>query len=191
MNDKMKELGFTKVSPAVLDTLDFNPYKKVGKDWFLVTAGNESGWNTMTASWGFSGVMWGKNTFTTVIRPQRYTKEFIDKEEYFTISFFGEEMKKALSYCGAHSGRDCDKAKETGLIPMFIKDSSEVYNGEYSFDVTSFEQAELVLVCRKSYVQEMLPECFTDKSNDEKWYAAKDYHFQYIGEIVQAYVKEK
>lgn len=191
MNDKMKELGFTKVSPAVLDTLDFNPYKKVGKDWFLVTAGNESGWNTMTASWGFSGVMWGKNTFTTVIRPQRYTKEFIDKEEYFTISFFGEEMKKALSYCGAHSGRDCDKAKETGLIPMFIKDSSEVYNGEYSFDVTSFEQAELVLVCRKSYVQEMLPECFTDKANDEKWYAAKDYHFQYIGEIVQAYVKEK
>lgn len=191
MNDKMKELGFTKVSPAVLDTLDFNPYKKVGKDWFLVTAGNGSGWNTMTASWGFAGVMWGKNTFTTVIRPQRYTKEFIDKEEYFTISFFCEEMKKALSYCGAHSGRDCDKAKETGLIPMFIKDGSEVYGGEYSFDVTSFEQAELVLVCRKSYVQEMLPECFTDKSNDEKWYAAKDYHFQYIGEIVQAYVKEK
>lgn len=191
MNDKMKELGFTKVSPAVLDTLDFNPYKKVGKDWFLVTAGNESGWNTMTASWGFAGVMWAKNTFTTVIRPQRYTKEFIDKAEYFTISFFGEEMKKALSYCGAHSGRDCDKAKETGLIPMFIKDSSEVYGGEYSFDVTSFEQAELVLVCRKSYVQKMLPECFTDKANDEKWYAAKDYHFQYIGEIVQAYVKEK
>lgn len=191
MNDRMKELGFTEVSPAVLNTLDFNPYQKVGKDWFLVTAGNESGWNTMTASWGFAGVMWGKNTFTTVIRPQRYTKEFIDREDYFTISFFGEDMKKALSYCGSHSGRDCDKAKETGLVPMSVKDSGEVYDSEYSFDTTSFEQAELVLVCSKAYVQEMKPECFTDKGNDEKWYAAKDYHVQYIGEIVKAYIKEK
>lgn len=189
--NELEAIGFTKVSPIILDTMDFNPYRKVGKDWFLVTAGNESGWNTMTASWGFAGVMWGKNTFTTVIRPQRYTKEFIDKEEYFTISFFGEEMKKALSYCGSHSGRDCDKAKETGLTPMFINDSSEVYDGEHSFEVTSFEQAELVLVCRKAYVQEMRPECFTVKENDEKWYAEKDYHVQYIGEVRAAYIREK
>ena len=88
--------GFKEVTEK-LDAIDFNPYKKIGKEWFLVTAGDESGWNTMTASWGFAGVMWGKNTFTTVIRPQRYTKEFIDKAEYFTISFFKEEYKKALS----------------------------------------------------------------------------------------------
>ncbi len=185
MNDTMKKLGFTEVSTEMLNTLDFNPYQKIGKDWFLVTAGNEAGWNTMTASWGFAGVMWGKNTFTTVIRPQRYTKEFIDKEEYFTISFFGEDMKKALSYCGSHSGRDCDKAKETALAPVFIKNDSG-----HRFDVTSFEQAKLVLVCKKAYVQEMNPECFTDSGNDEKWYSAKDYHIQYIGEIVQAYIKK-
>ena len=59
--------GFKEVAADKLDTLDFNPYKKIGKEWFLVTAGDESGWNTMTASWGFAGVMWGKNTFTTVI----------------------------------------------------------------------------------------------------------------------------
>lgn len=86
--------GFKEVAADKLDTLDFNPYKKIGKEWFLVTAGDESGWNTMTASWGFAGVMWGKNTFTTVIRPQRYTKEFIDKAEYFTISFFKEDYKR-------------------------------------------------------------------------------------------------
>ena len=141
--------GFKEVTEK-LDAIDFNPYKKIGKEWFLVTAGDESGWNTMTASWGFAGVMWGKNTFTTVIRPQRYTKEFIDKAEYFTISFFKEEYKKALSFCGSHSGRDCDKAKETGLTP----------------------------------------ECFVDTENDEKWYSDKDYHYQYIGEIVKAFVKE-
>lgn len=190
MNYRMKELGFTAVSPTVLDSLDINPFKKVGKDWFLVTGGNSEGWNTMTASWGFTGVMWGKNTFTTVIRPQRYTKEFIDKEEYFTISFFGDEMKKSLSFCGSHSGRDCDKAKETGLVPLFIKDSNNVYDSEYSFDVTSFEQAEMILVCKKAYVQEMKPECFVGAENDSKWYAAKDYHVQYIGEIVKAYIKE-
>ena len=121
----------------------------------------------MTASWGFAGVMWGKNTFTTVIRPQRYTKEFIDKAEYFTISFFKEDYKKALSFCGSHSGRDCDKAKETGLA-----------------------EADMVLVCQKAYVQEMKPECFVDTENDEKWYSDKDYHYQYIGEIVKAFVKE-
>lgn len=186
MNDKMKELGYTEVSPAVLDTMDFNPFKKVGKDWFLVTAGDEKGWNTMTASWGFAGVMWGKNTFTTVIRPQRYTKEFIDSNGYFTVSFFGEDMKKELSFCGSHSGRDCDKAAETSLRPVFISDKDE----ENGFDVTSFEQAEMIFVCKKAYVQEMKPECFTEKGNDEKWYAAKDYHVQYIGEIVKAYIKE-
>jgi flavin reductase (DIM6/NTAB) family NADH-FMN oxidoreductase RutF len=179
MTEEMKKSGFTEVDPTKLDTLDFNPYKRIGGDWFLVTAGDKSGWNTMTASWGFAGVMWGKNTFTTVIRPQRYTKEFIDNSQYFTISFFDSDCKSALSYCGSHSGRDCDKAVETGLKPLFITGDN--------FSVTSFEQANLVLICRKSYVQEMKPECFVNTENDEKWYPAKDYHVQYIGEIVAAY----
>ena len=73
-----EELGFTKISPSILDKDDnVNPFKMVGKDWMLVTAGDENGWNTMTASWGFMGVMWGKNAAVTVIRPQRYTKKLI------------------------------------------------------------------------------------------------------------------
>lgn len=173
----MESLGFKKIDVSELENLDFNPFKKIGREWFLVTAGNEKGWNTMTASWGFAGVMWGKNTFTTVIRPQRHTKEFADKSDVFTISFFKEEHKKALQFCGSHSGKDCDKAKETGLTPVFTDDT------------TTFAQADLVLVCKKAYVQPMAPEFFTDKSNDEKWYAAKDYHIQYIGEIVSCYSK--
>ena len=111
-----------------------------------------------------------------------YTKEFIDKAEYFTISFFKEEYKKALSFCGSHSGRDCDKAKETGLTPVFVS--------ENGVEVTAFAEADMVLVCKKAYVQEMKPECFVDTENDEKWYSDKDYHYQYIGEIVKAFVKE-
>lgn len=178
MSDKMTQLGFEKLTGEQLTALDLNAFKKIGLDWMLVTAGDENGWNTMTASWGYAGVIWGKNAFQVVIRPQRYTKEFIDKSEYFTICFFSEEHKKALSFCGGHSGRDCDKAKRTGLVPVFTDGS------------TVFEQASLAFVCKKMYAQQMSPDCFTDKSCIEQWYQGGDYHTQYTGEIVAAYVKK-
>lgn len=182
--------GFNKIEADKLEELDFNPFKKIGKDWFLVSAGNENSWNTMTASWGFVGIMWGKKTFTTVIRPQRYTKEFIDKNDYFTISFFDEEYRQALSFCGSHSGRDCNKAEETGLVPMAVQGDGTDNGDVYSYNTVSFEQASMIIVCRKSYVQQMAPECFNVDENDSKWYADKDYHVQYIGEIVAAYVRK-
>ena len=88
------------------EELQFNPFTKIGKEWMLVTAGDEEKHNTMTASWGAMGIMWGKNVATVYIRPQRYTKEFIDKEERFTVSFFSEEYRQALEVCGSKSGRD-------------------------------------------------------------------------------------
>lgn len=173
----MEALGFKKLSSEEIESSGFNPFKMIGKDWMLVTAGNENGWNTMTASWGFMGVMWGKQAVTAVIRPQRYTKEFIDNSEYFTLSFFDETMRPALAYCGKYSGREVDKAKETGLIPVFTDGT------------TAFEQAKTVVVCRKMYAQPMGSEYFIDKSADERWYADKDYHTAYVGEIVNIYVK--
>ncbi len=184
------QCDFYKLKPEDLEKIDFNPFKKIGKDWFLVTAGDENSWNTMTAAWGFAGVMWGKKTLTTVIKSQRYTKSFVDNNEYFTASFFDEEYRPALSFCGAHSGRDCDKAKETGLIPIAIKDEGIAYGNPYSCDTTAFEQASMIIVCKKSYIQPMKPECFNVPENDAKWYADKDYHVQYIGEIVAAYVRK-
>ena len=166
--------GFKEVTEK-LDALDFNPYKKIGKEWFLVTAGDENGWNTMTASWGFAGVMWGKNTFTTVIRPQRYTKEFIDKADYFTISFFKEDYKKALSFCGSHSGRDCDKAKETGLQPMEVGGS------------VAFAQARRVLVCRKMYTSMLQKDGFVKPEIYEKWYGEDPLHREFVGEVLGYY----
>ena len=107
-----------------IDSIELDPFATIGKDTMLITATSAKGWNTMTASWGFAGVMWGKNAIATVIRPQRYTKEFMDKSEYFSVCFFGEEYKKALAFCGAHSVRDFDKAKETGLVPLFTDGST-------------------------------------------------------------------
>lgn len=161
-----------------IEELSFNPFVKIGKEWMLVTAGDEQGHNTMTASWGALGIMWGKEVATAYIRPQRYTKEFVDRSEMYTLSFFGEEHRAALNFCGTKSGRDFDKDKETGLTPFYVDGT------------TAYEEAELVLVCRKLYSQPMGPEFFTEDWIDGKWYAEKDYHVMYMGEIVKVLVKE-
>ena len=158
--------------------LQFNPFTLIDKEWMLITAGNEQKCNTMTASWGGIGVMWDKNVAVTVIRPQRYTKEFVESHDCFTLSFYPKEYKKALSLCGSKSGREIDKAEETGLIPVF--DQAAPY----------FEQASLVLVCKKLYAQPMDPAGFVDKALDSRWYPDKDYHKMFVGEVIKVLVKE-
>lgn len=172
-----EQLGFKRIDGSELDKIEVNPFKMIGKDWMLITAGNEEGHNMMTASWGFMGVMWGKNVVTAVVRPQRYTREFIEKSEYFTLSFFDGAEREALAFCGKYSGRDKNKTAETGLTPMYLDGT------------TSFEQAKTVVVCKKLYSQEMNPEGFVDQSFDNQWYPGKDYHIAYVGEIVAVYSK--
>ncbi len=164
---------------AAIESLQFNPFTKIGKEWMLITAGDEKKHNTMTASWGGVGIMWGKQVVTAYIRPQRYTKEFVDAEGLFTLSFYSEKHRNALNICGSKSGRDCDKEKEAGLTPMYVDGT------------TAFEEADMVFVCRKLYRQEMAPEYFTqDDGLDERWYPNKDYHVMYMAEIVKVLVRE-
>lgn len=157
--------------------LNFNPFERIGKDWCLISAGTEKSFNTMTASWGGVGILWNKPVATCYIRPQRFTKEFVDREELFTLTFFPDGYRNALSLCGSVSGREHDKPKEAGITPLFIDGT------------VSFEEADLVLVCRKLYAQPMSEECFTDRSVFEKNYPMKDLHTIYVGEIVRAYKK--
>ena len=145
--------------------------------WCLITAGNKDSYNTMTASWGAMGELWNKDVCFIFIRPQRYTLEFTEREELFTLSFFGEEYKKALAFCGRNSGRDCDKAKETGLTPM------EIDGG------MSFEESETVIVCKKLFYQDIDPQGFVDKTIDGVCYPEKDYHRMYVGEVIGCYKK--
>lgn len=161
---------------SVQDLL-MNPFEKMNRQWMLITAGNEKGLNTMTASWGGVGVIWQKPVTTIYLRPQRYTKEFVDKNEYFTVSFYGEEQRKALQLCGTVSGRDTDKVAQSGLTPYFVDETA------------AFAEAELILVCRKLYQQEMRPELFIDAALEQAMYPEKDYHTMYIGEIVKVLLK--
>lgn len=164
-----------KIDPKSLTT---NPFTLIGEQWMLITAGTPERCNTMTASWGGVGIMWGEPSATCYIRPQRYTKEFVDNNEYFTLCFFDESYRKALNFCGSTSGRNVDKIKECGLTVQ-----AGAGNAPY------FAEAELVLVCKKRYAQEMKPECFVDDTIDDTFYPEKDYHTLYIGQIVEAYQK--
>lgn len=166
-------MSFREAKP---NELDFNPFEKIGEEWFLVTAGNESGYNTMTASWGFAGVMWAKNMFITVIRPCRHTYGFAEKEEYFTACFFDEDKKPALSYCGSHSGRDVNKAKATGLTPAFIDGT------------TAFEEAKLIFICKKSYSQQLDNDLLLPSLQNMN--SSEPIHKMFIGEIIKVLVKE-
>lgn len=153
-----------------------NLIKLISDEWMLVSAGNENGYNMMTASWGFAGEMWGNDCAIAMIRPQRYTMKFIDENDYFTLSFYGDN-KDIHKVCGSESGRDVNKTELTGLTPIF--DESTVY----------FEQARLVLVCKKQYVQKLDSVCFTDTS-PISWYPDEDYHYMIIGKIEKVLVKE-
>lgn len=157
--------------------LNENVFKLIGDDWFLITAGNKGEFNTMTASWGTIGVFWHKPVAICFIRPTRHTYEYAEKEDYFTISFLKEGNRDILNFCGSKSGRDYDKVAETGLRPL------ELENG-----TVSFEQAKIVLECKKIYFDDLKPVFFLPDEADEKFYPNKDYHRMYFGEIVNAYV---
>ena len=158
-----------------------------GKDWMALTAGTEDGFNSMTVAWGQLGTLWDRYdarrqevypVATVYVRPQRYTKEFMDKEEFFTLSYFGKAQKKALGYLGTHSGRVSDKVKEAGLTPV------------YAYGTVYFKEAEMVLVCRKLYSSVLKEEGFHDRRLVERNYPEKDFHIMYVGEILRCIVKE-
>lgn len=164
-----KEIAFTDVKENVVDLLN--------NQWGLVTAGNENGLNTMTVSWGAVGELWGMDMATIYIRPQRHTVKFLEEQEYFTLTFYPHDMHSVLAYCGSKSGRDVDKVKENNLTPVFDK-------------APYFEEAKLVLVCRKVAKGNFAPEQMIDKTIIDKQYPANDYHYIYYGAIEKVLINE-
>ena len=156
-----------------------NAIKMIGDDWTLITAEKADGTvNTMTASWGFMGVLWNKPVCAVFIRPQRHTLGFVEEADRITLSFFDEEYRGALRLCGTKSGRDTDKIAEAGLTVAHVG------------DVPCFEQAKTVLVCRKLYADAIHPEGFVDPALDAANYAKGDYHRVFVCEIEQCLVRD-
>lgn len=159
------------------EQLQDNPFKLIGKEWMLITAQKDNKVNTMTASWGGLGIMWAKEVAIVVIRSSRFTKEFVDASDTFSITILDDSYRKALGYLGSVSGRDEDKIQKTGLTV------------QYSQETPYFEEGRMVMICKKLSSQKMPPESFIDADIDEKFYSDKDYHTMYIAEIKQVLVK--
>ena len=160
-----------------LSQIDFNPYTQIGHDWMLVSAGTEEKANTMTASWGGLGVIWGVNAATIYIRQSRYTKEFIDREKYFTLSFLSEKHREALAYLGKVSGRDEDKLEKSGL------------HFGYKHGIPYIDEANQILICKKMASVPITEDSFCSPGLKDKFYGDGDMHTMYIGEIVGAYAR--
>lgn len=158
--------------------LDESAFRLIDKDWMLITAGNPGNFNTMTASWGGLGIIWNKPVAYIFVRPTRYTFQFLEANDWFTLCFFGAGYRRALNFCGTRSGRDTDKIAETGLIPQ------ETTNGNIWF-----QQARLVFECRKLYYQDLNPDNFLDSKIGAN-YPIKDYHRMYFGKIENTWLKE-
>ncbi len=141
--------------------------------WALLTAGTKDHFNSMTIGWGGMGTLWQKPVVTVYVKPCRYTYEFMNANDYFTVSFYPEENRKALAVMGSKSGRDCDKVKESGLTPKYLENS------------VTYEQAEITILCKKIYYDDLIIERFPSEA--KKFYEKdkeKEPHRMYIGEVI-------
>ncbi len=158
--------------PFPIEELEFNPFEKIGKEWALVSAGSKQKANTMTVSWGGVGVLWGKNVVFIFIRDSRYTKEFIDSGDFFSVSFMSESYKKALNYCGSHSGKNKDKMAGAGLT------------WNYKHSIPFIDEGSFILLCQKMSATKITETSFLSP-DIKKWYTDGDLHTMYVGEIIE------
>ena len=152
---------------------NFNVFHAWDNGWYLLTAGDFSTkkYNTMTVSWGSTGIMWNKPFVQVVVRPTRHTYQFIEQYPTFTLSAFGEEQRRALNLLGAKSGRDGDKIAAARLTPIA---STQVA-------APGFAEAELVFECEKIYYDDLKPDHFLAGHIAPHYH--EDYHRVYYGEI--------
>ena len=154
-----------------IDDYNVNIFKKFNNDWALLTVGDKNRYNTMAISWGTLGTLWHKEVVIVFVRKSRYTHEFIENNEYFTVSFYSDKYKKDLGILGSVSGRDKDKVSLTKLTPEFLDNT------------TTFKEASETLVCKKIYMQDMDINSIPSDIK-EKLYSDFDIHTIVVGEVV-------
>lgn len=168
-----------------MDLKKFNlaPFYALDQEWAVLTAGNQEKFNAMTISWGGLGTIWNKPVVTVYVKPIRYTYEFMEKNEYFSVSFYDEKYKKDLSILGSKSGRDLDKISLTNFTPEFLENA------------ISFKEAKLTMICKKIYFQDLDVKNIDTKSipqsEVERFYKTEPAHRMYLGEVVDIIDRRK
>ena len=165
-----KEIKATEIKENPMDLFD--------QKWALVTAGVPGDANTMTISWGSLGELWNKPVVTVYVSSSRYTHEFMEKNDHFTVAFFPPECREALQYLGSHSGRDGDKIKASGLTLEWLESG-----------LPSFKEADMVIEARKIYGAQFDTKGFGDVPSRTYSSGRMGVHSEYVGEIEHVWVK--
>ena len=173
--ERLPEKPWQEIAPT---DIDLNPVRMIDKDWLAVSAGKEGDMNLMTISWGTIGELWGKPVFTVFVSTSRYTFQFMEENDYFTVSHFPESMRDKLSYLGRVSGRNEDKVAGAGLTVEFTDLGNPIY-----------AESDLAIECKKLYGQQFDPSLMP--AEQRAWYerSGLGIHYMYIGEIVHVWKK--
>lgn len=164
--------NFLSIQPSDITN---NTFHLIGKEWMLIAAGNEQQNNCMTASWGGFGFLWNKPVVFIFVRPQRYTYNFLEEHDFFTLNFFDETYRSILNFCGKESGKQVNKAEQCKL------DITTTPNGSIAY-----QQSRMIIECKKMYKEQFKPEAFIDKSALD-FYPSNDFHYMYIAEITNCF----
>lgn len=162
----------------LIDPYEFSvqPHDLFDRQMALLTAGDFANgeYNCMTIGWGLFGTMWSVPAALVVVRPSRYTYEFMERFDNFTITAFPKEFRRDLGYLGRRSGRDEDKLAKTKLTAI----AADLVSSP------TFTEAELSVECKKIYFSDYNPEHFLAPFIHEQ-YDSGDYHRLYYGEILR------
>ena len=158
--------------------IELNPLQMIDRDWLELSAGKEGDMNLMTISWGSIGELWGRPVFIVYVSTSRYTYQFMEENDYFTVTHFPDSMKDKLSYLGRVSGRDENKVAGAGLTVEFTELGNPIY-----------AEADLAIECKKIYAKQFDAELLPPEQRE--WYerSGTGIHTVYIGEILHVWKK--
>ena len=166
--------GYKRIDP---EKIPGNIIKMLNEDWMLITAGNSTKFNMMTASWGGLGVLFGKPSAFCFINPMRYTYSLMEQGDTYTLTFYTEAYRDALKLCGTVSGKDTDKVQASGLTPITTPSGAQ-----------AFAEAWMVIECRKMVVQPLSQGVITDPSIRQQ-FEGKPVNTLFVGEILNVWIK--
>jgi flavin reductase (DIM6/NTAB) family NADH-FMN oxidoreductase RutF len=183
-SQNVKDLSFDELfSKISANEISDNIFKLVGEDITVITAGKESHFNSMAASWGGVGILFNKPVTWCMLRANRYTFEIIKNEHTYTLSYFPEEYKEQVLFFGSKSGRNSDKMKETTLTPVQTPSGNMTY-----------KEARLTLECKLTEVTAVNPDDFYNQEDKDfiagGFEEAKEYHRLVFGEITNVWIKK-
>ena len=171
-----EENGFKKIN--VVEDFTDNGFQWC-REAQLLAAGNKEKSNSMTIGWGAIGTLWQRSALIVYVAEQRYTKEFMDKADYFTVMSFDVENSKVLNYMGSKSGRDGDKAEALGLHTAYTSNGTPYYT-----------EAIMIIECKVMYVAPFDPVGFKSEVPQNMYsHFPAGIHTMYIGEVVNAWKK--